>query len=436
MDDEKLLENPEEIKINDSHDLIQILGKPPGWILYWGITIIAGVVIGLFLISWFVKYPDIIPAKVVLTTENPPLRVFTRIDGKLNELIVKDNDEVNRGDLLAVVENTADRKDILALESFLLTININSKSLGKLDIPRGLNLGDLQNSFSAFVKRFDEYTFFLDTRTVQKKVYSTKKQIKHLQSLNSSLEKQAETLRQVVVLAEKSLERNKELLKNEVASKVEVEDAETVFLQKKQDLETLSSQLINNNIEIEELKMRILELRQGKTEEGHSQSLGIKEDFEKLKNEIRSWKQQYLIVAPISGKISMPNIWSDQKYLKANEEVLAIVPEEGAGRIIGKAVLPFAGSGKVKKGMPVNIRLDGYPYQEFGSVQAKIKSISLVPENGQYQVELDLPDKLLTTYNKPISFRQEMGGVGNIVTENRRILIRIFDKLWSIVRND
>ena len=371
MDDERLLENPEEIKINDSHDLIQILGKPPGWILYWGITIIAGVVIGLFLISWFVKYPDIIPAKVILTTENPPLRVFTQIDGKLNELAVKDQDVVNRGDLLAVVENTANREDILELENFLSTLEINDKSLSKLNIPRGLNLGELQNSFSAFAKRFDEYTFFLDTRTVQRKVRSTKKQITHLQSLNNSLEKQEATLRQVVVLAERSLERNRELLKNEVASKVEVENAETAYLQKKQNLETLSSQLINNNIEIEELKMRIIELKEGKTEEGHTQSLEIKEDFERLKSEIKRWKQKYLIIAPVAGKISMPNIWSDQKYLKANEEVLAIVPEEGAGRIIGKAILPFVGSGKVEKGMLVNIRLDGYPYQEFGSVQAK-----------------------------------------------------------------
>jgi len=48
-------------------------------------------------------------------------------------------------------------------------------------------------------------------------------------------------------------------------------------------------------------------------------------------------------------------------------------------RIIGKADIPSTGIGKVKSGQTVNIKLDNYPYMEFGMIKAKIKNISLVP---------------------------------------------------------
>ena len=85
--------------------------------------------------------------------------------------------------------------------------------------------------------------------------------------------------------------------------------------------------------------------------------------------------------------------------------------------------------------MQANIRLNGYPYQEFGSVETRVKSISLVPDEGNFIVELDVPDELKTVYNKIIPFRQEMGGIANIITEDRRILERIFDKILSILKN-
>ena len=81
------------------------------------------------------------------------------------------------------------------------------------------------------------------------------------------------------------------------------------------------------------------------------------------------------------------------------------------------------------------IRLDGFPYQEFGSIPATVKDISNVPQGVTYQIELEVPGTLVTTYNKTIPFRQEMQGTANIITEDRRILERIFDRIWSMLNN-
>jgi len=46
-----------------------------------------------------------------------------------------------------------------------------------------------------------------------------------------------------------------------------------------------------------------------------------------------------------------------------------------------------------------------------------------------------MPDSLITTYGKSIPFLQEMGGTGNIITKDRRILERIFDKFLNLTKN-
>lgn len=432
----KLIEKAEEIRLNDNQELLQILGKPPGWFLRWGITVVFFSVVMLMTAAWVVKFPDVIPAEVVLTTEYPPVRVFSRTDGKLSEVLVKNDELVEAGQLLAVIEDAADKKDVIKLEKFLERIENKSVStISRKELPLNLELGDLQNNYAGFIKRFDEYEYFSNEKTNRKKIYTIRKQIRNLESLNRSLEKQKRTLSEVLDLAKLDLERNEKMLRDNVASKKDVETAKTRFLQQKRELETLSSQVFNNNIQIDELELRKMELARGNNETGHLQELTLQEDIEKLKSGVKAWKQRYMILAPIAGKTSMPKVWSVQKFLKANEEVLTIVPEEGAGGIIGQAILPLSGSGKVEENMQANIRLNGYPYQEFGSVEATIKSISLVPEEGQFRVELDVPDELVTTYDKIIPFRQEMTGRANIITKDRRILERVFDKILSILKN-
>ena len=436
MPQENLINNPEDIKINEDQDIQQILGRPPGWILHWGITLVFFAVAMLLLVSWIVKFPDIIPAQVVLTTENPPVRVFTRSEGKLSELLVANETAVKKGELLAIMENTGEWKDIVQLEGYLDQIyQLPITEIVAVEIPRHLNIGRLQHSFSILSSSFDEYAYFLGEGTVKKKIKSIKQRIFHLRKLNTSLENQKGTLNKVIGLARENHERFKKLQIEGAASKVEVDEAETLVLERERELESLGNQIINNNIEKESLKMTILDFEQGKDDKNVGQSLDIKKQIEQLRSELKKWKQDFLIYAPIDGKVNLVKIWSAQQYLKAEEELLAIIPESSAGKIIGKATLAAAGAGKVELDMPANIRLDGFPYQEFGSIEGTVKNISMLPENGQYNLEIEVPINLRTTYEKIIPFRQEMTGVANIITEDKRIIERIFDRVWSLIKN-
>ena len=68
-----------------------------------------------------------------------------------------------------------------------------------------------------------------------------------------------------------------------------------------------------------------------------------------------------------------------------------------------------------------------YPSDEFGELNGTVKSISLIPnEEGNYLINVELPQDLKTTYGKKIAFRQEMKGTANIVTEDLRLIERFF----------
>ena len=62
-----LITHPKEIALNERQELLQFIGRPPSVFLRFGITAIAIVVVLLLTMAYFIKYPDVVTAKVLLT---------------------------------------------------------------------------------------------------------------------------------------------------------------------------------------------------------------------------------------------------------------------------------------------------------------------------------------------------------------------------------
>src|SRR6056297_1115121 len=94
-------EGPNNIHLR-SEEFREILGRPPRWMIRWGITVIFFIVATLITGSWFYKYPDTVPSQIVVTTENPPAPIVAKASGKIGHLLVLDKQTVERGEALAV----------------------------------------------------------------------------------------------------------------------------------------------------------------------------------------------------------------------------------------------------------------------------------------------------------------------------------------------
>jgi HlyD family secretion protein len=413
MSGQKIIHEPKDININMSDEIDQILGNPPSWILKWGITIVLLVVLIFGTLAWLIKYPDIISAKVVLVTQNPVIPVMTRTSGAIKRLFVTNDQVVEKGDVLALLDNPALYKDIRTLDSLLdgITRDLKSAYHASPLLPTNLQVGSLQAKYASLV-----------------------------QQLNANLIKQQQTLQKEVQLAQKDLTRNEQLHKDKVVSTVELERVEAAYLQIKRQLETTQNGIISNNITIEQLRTQVLDLAQSRSNTRSDQQLTILAAIDGLKSDIKTWEQTYLLKAPIDGQVSFSQLWSEEQFVAANSEAFSLVPSHQNNNILGRAQLPIANSGKVKVGQRVNIQLDGFPYQEHGVVKGTVAHISLVPVVSQteaastYVLEIVVPADLRTTYDKALPFRQGMMGTANVVTEDRSVLVRVFDRLNGVLK--
>jgi HlyD family secretion protein len=149
--------------------------------------------------------------------------------------------------------------------------------------------------------------------------------------------------------------------------------------------------------------------------------------------EMDIWKQKYLLIAPVNGRVSFTRFWSENQQVTEGEVVVTIIPEN-PGQVLGKINLSVEGAGKVKEGQQVNIKFANYPFMEFGMVKGIITSISEVPNKNYYTLEVRLTNDLVTNYGTKIAFRQEMPGKAEIITENLSLLKRIINPVKSVIK--
>jgi len=95
----------------------------------------------------------------------------------------------------------------------------------------------------------------------------------------------------------------------------------------------------------------------------------------------------------------------------------------------GQLFIPTVGAGKVEIGQLVHVKLENYPFKEYGIITAKIESISLVPNQGTYLLTLNIGDRLVTNRDIPISFQYGMKGYAEIITSDKTLLARIFESI-------
>lgn len=148
---------------------------------------------------------------------------------------------------------------------------------------------------------------------------------------------------------------------------------------------------------------------------------------------IHAWEMSYCLVAPSDGRVQLLVQEAPNQYLSSGDVFARIVPNEGE-TWVGRALLPLQRSGKVKVGQRVIVRFTNFPDQEFGIVNGCLSSVSLVPTEDNYMVEIAFPDGLTTNYGKLLPVSHEMKATAEIVTDDLRLIERFFQPLKKILK--
>ncbi len=420
-----------------SDQVREVMGKAPGWTIAWGTTVIFICFALLLLLLYIVKYPDLVQARIVITTPLPPTGIVAQADGKLNPILVQDKQSVESGTLLAIIENPARTKEVLELKNQLLALNIdrlNGDSLQQYTpFAERPELGEIQKDYSLFLKDYNALRSYFELDPLNKEIHAVRKQEEAYQLLVSEQKKQNEMFKQELSFGEIEYDRNKKLHQANVISDKDMEDKEMELIRVRRGYKTFQLEMANTGIQFAELDKNLTQLHVQNSELSTQLFLALKESYKNMLSAIALWEQKYLLKAPISGKVTFFKYWSPNQFVKTGEEVLIVVPKESS-EVIGRVTMPVMNSGKVKSGQRVNVRLDSYPAAEFGSLTGQVESISLVPRNNMYAISVRFPTGLQTTYRKKLQMMQEMEGSAEIVTEDLCLLERIFYQFRSIFK--
>jgi multidrug resistance efflux pump len=424
--------NHNEIELR-SEEVQDILTKIPHWIIRWGSLVVLVILLLLFLVSWMVKYPDIITTEITITTQIPPEKLVAKTSGKIQIILIDDKEIIYENTPLAVIENTANYKDVFLLKAITDTISL-SNSKFPFEKLQAAQFGEIENSFAMFQKEY--IASELNKQLQPYKVESSAQnfEAKQLRERLQLLEGQKEINQSELQLLKTDVERYEKLFKKGVISAQEIEKQRLIYLQAEKNYKSLLSS-------ISQLKSSINELnRSSKTTVINESTTSINlersvmQSFYQLKKAIKDWELNYVFRSSVKGTVSFLQIWSENQTINAGENMFAIIPSTEKG-YIGKVRAVAQNSGKLKIGQKVNIRLANYPDREFGVIEGKLKTISLTPDKeGNLLLDIELPNGLQTSYNKQINFQQEMTGTADIITEDLRLLERLLYQFRDIFR--
>ncbi|MES2812954.1 MAG: HlyD family efflux transporter periplasmic adaptor subunit [Bacteroidota bacterium] len=408
-----------------SEEVQDILTKVPHWMIRWGTVLIFGIILMLFTVSWFLKYPDIVRTEVIITTNVPPEKLIAKVSGRIQTILVKDKSQVAANTPLAVIENSASFQDVFKLKKELENFQKSSSKIFPFDALKNLQLGEIESAYAMFQKDYVANTLNESLHPYQVEGNAQKSENTQIKERLALLVQQKEINEQELQLQRNDIARYTKLHDKGVVSSQEYEAKKLNYLQAEKNYKSLLTS-------ISQLKSSLIEnTRASKgtvindVKETVNLDRSLSQSFYQLKKAIKDWELNYVLQSAIEGTVSFTQVWVENQTIAAGDNVFSVVPTVGNG-YVGKVKAPSLNSGKIQVGQKVNIRLTNFPDREFGILKGKVKNISLVPDKeGNVMIDIVLPEGMQTSYKKKISFQQEMRGSAEIITEDLSLLERI-----------
>lgn len=365
-----------EIYNRESNDM---LGDMPNWLIYTGSHIVYGLIVLLIIGSALFNYPDIVKQNIRIDDTGNVEWITSNSTGMIDRFFVDDQSEVKANDTLAILKNTASLKDVKKFCRVLTNVEYyyRTNDVKYLQYyPFDLIMGEMTPAYEQFTQAVRSCIMYHEFD-----VYPQKKKF-----LDEEL--------RILNMTENADEISKLKIKQEIF-----------------DLE------INHQMEFGKNR-RMLELA-----------------YEKMVNSLRTWENKYLVVCKNDGTVSWGKSWGMGK--KINEgDTLCTVLSQREGKPAGHIRIPENNISGITVGDIVNVELNKYPSHSYGKLAGNVASISFVPYNKNYAIEVEFPNGLVTSSGIKINYEIGMSGQAEIVTSSRSILSRIFSPIMQLFNKE
>ncbi|WP_312746769.1 HlyD family efflux transporter periplasmic adaptor subunit [Sphingobacterium multivorum] len=427
----KLKKNLEELSDSDE-PIKELLGKVPSIVVRWGNTFILIFFLSIAIISILIKYPESINTKARLVALNKPKPIIANFSGKLISFSVKEDDFVKKGDHIGYIESIANRDQVLSLYEYVDSVIQNLSAIQNRNLPalsfsgQYNELGELQEAFQVFTQNYMAYKNYIPGSLFDKQKVVLSSEVVSLNNSIKNIRKEKDLLDEDLRLANETFDATENLREKKVISNLEYRTEKSKMLNKKLSAQQIDASILSMQRELSNKQKEIISLENDIS----NQNFQFLSSLRTLKSQIEDWIRKFALVAPIDGKISYKDFIQVNQYIQVNQIVCYINPEES--KYYAETFIPQSNFGKVEIGQKALLRFPSYPYQEFGAVVGKVDFISKIGVDSGYLSKIELPENLVTTYNKEINYKDGLVTNVEIVTKDMRLIERFYYNILKI----
>lgn len=421
-----LEENKIELR---SSEVQEILSRVPNIMIRWGIGIILGLICIIFFLSYLIKYPDIIEGKAILTSEIPTIRLISQTNGYLENIWVEADSYVLEGQPIAEIKSNITKESI---DTLLQILNESNIEIASEKLQRFSEMGALQNEVNSLLNSLVEYRNLRSNEYFANSIKNFQDQVNYNNKLSMVTQEEIDLLMVELKNAGDKFKADSTLYSNGVIAKSEFFKNQTEYFHSKKQLINARKSILQYKITASNYEMQVLEL-QKKFEDQQRQ---LQTDILNAKNSIRSiiknWRQNYIFHAPFDGTLSYLSNLNESQYVENGQALFAVIPKN-TERILAIIKISDQAFGRVEVDQKARIKLNNYPHQEYGQLIGVVSEISKVPTEEGYFVKVSLTEGLKTSYGKDLPYKPDMLGTAEIVTEELRLLERVFNNFRKML---
>ena len=425
-----------------TEEVQHIIDRMPTRFGFWISVIVLFLFTLLVVFGCLVRYPDVVNGQISINANNSPLKLIANSNGKLKLNGIKSMDEVKEGQVLAYIENPTNPTSVIYIDSLLKLFNPNADDILTIrqKLPHNFSLGELNAKYYAFANSLQEFINYKQDKLLDKQTQNYIALLNEQKNAITTATKRVEMAKNSLSYVHKFYSRDSLLFTKKVISEAELDKTQMNYLSSKDGLQNALNNLITAKQAAQQTESKIQELGIQKPEKEKELQIALTSTYNDLVDNIKSWEQKYVFKAPFAGKVQFLKFYNENQFVQAGKPVFTIVPKEE--KAFGQVILPAQGSGKIKTGQEVIVKLDNYPYMEYGSITGRINSISLTTNTTKtekadmetYMVLVDFPNQLKTNYGTKLDFKAEAKGTAEIITNDRRLIQRLFDNLKYVIK--
>lgn len=417
-----------------SEEVQAIIDRMPTYWVKW-IALCVGILMGIVLLLGFlIQYSDTVDGTITITAETAPVRLVANTSGRLT-LLKANSSQLEKGMVIGHIQSGANYQHVLLLDSLLMALGKNKDRL--CPMPDSLLLGEVSSAYNAFLLAYAQYKRLnaSDIYTTMRKNLS--QQINRDEAVIENMNAEMQLKKQILHTSAEQLQKDSLLLVSKGISEQEYQQQRKAHMSLQETRLSLrsnqlakQSEVTQNQLEIQRIYLEEFEAK----EKTYSDYISRKNELE---NSIGLWKERYLLFAPIAGELEYLSFWRNNSFVQAGQELFTIIPDKN--KVLGEVVIPSFGAGKVEIGQTVNVKINNYPYDEYGLLKGIVKSVSrmtnkLRTPNGDvdaYLVVVSFRNGMVTNFGKTLPLDFESKGTVEIITKRKRLIERLFDNLKS-----